>query len=512
MINLMHKLFFWQAAKKYLPLFLALILLATACSPAPALPSEDSGLPAAQAAGLDPRDEQPDAVASAPDFTPRPNYQPAELVDYTAQMGDTLVALAAHFNTTVSEILAANSFIPTSATTMPPGMPMQVPIYYLPMWGSQYQILPDSLFVNGPAQSNFDTSAFAADYPGWLNNYRSFVSGANRTGPEIVDVVAQNYSLSPRLLLALLEYQSGALSQPADTADMTYPLGYQNRRYRGLFLQLAWAANQLNNNYYAWRRGTTVEFTFTNGRIERPDPWQNAGTVALQAFFVLLQDQDVYNYSISEAGFAAVYADLFGDPWAAVEPHIPGSLIQPEMLLPFERGKAWTYTGGPHTGWGNGEPYAAIDFAPPSVVGGCQESQEWATAIAPGVVTRSEEGLVELDLDGDGDPHTGWTMMYLHVGTEGRAALGAELNTGDRIGHPSCEGGSATGTHVHIARRYNGEWMLADGPLGFNLEGWVAHDGAAPYLGTLERFTTVVKACTCSNLESQITAGAAGEP
>jgi murein DD-endopeptidase MepM/ murein hydrolase activator NlpD len=389
---------------------------------------------------------------------------------------------------------------------------MQIPIYYLPMWGSQYQILPDSLFVNGPAQSDFDTSAFAAAFPGWLNGYRSFVSGANRTGPEIVDLVAQNYSLSPRLLLALLEHQSGALSQPAETADLTYPLGYTNRRYRGLFMQLAWAANRLNNYYYAWRRGDVVEFTFSNGRLERPDPWQNAGTVALQAFFVLLETQDEYNQSISSAGFAATYANLFGDPWAADEPHIPGSLAQPEMLLPFERSKAWTYTGGPHTGWGNGEPYAAIDFAPPSVVGGCQESQEWVTAVAPGVVTRSEEGLVELDLDGDGDPHTGWTMMYLHIGTDGRAAPGAELATGDRIGHPSCEGGSATGTHVHIARRYNGEWMLADGPLGFNLEGWVAHNGAAPYQGTLERFTQVIKACECSNLESQITAGAGDTP
>jgi hypothetical protein len=177
------------------------------------------------------------------------------------------------------------------------------------------------------------------------------------------------------------------------------------------------------------------------------------------------------------------------------------------MLLPFERGTAWTYTGGPHTGWGTGQPLAAIDFAPPSVVGGCQESQEWITAVAAGVVTRSEEGIVELDLDGDGDPRTGWTMFYLHVGTEGRAPLGASLEAGGLVGHPSCEGGNATGTHVHIARKYNGEWMLAEGALAFNLEGWIASNGAVPYQGTLKRFSQVVTSCECSNLESQITAG-----
>jgi hypothetical protein len=35
------------------------------------------------------------------------------------------------------------------------------------------------------------------------------------------------------------------------------------------------------------------------------------------------------------------------------------------------------------------------------------------------------------------------------------------VKTGDRIGHPSCEGGAANATHVHIARRYNGEWIPA---------------------------------------------------
>jgi hypothetical protein len=31
-------------------------------------------------------------------------------------------------------------------------------------------------------------------------------------------------------------------------------------------------------------------------------------------------------------------------------------------------------------------------------------------------------------------------------------AVGNRLNTGDAIGHPSCDGGTSTGTHFHIAR------------------------------------------------------------
>jgi hypothetical protein len=74
------------------------------------------------------------------------------------------------------------------------------------------------------------------------------------------------------------------------------------------------------------------------------------------------------------------------------------------------------------------------------------------------------------------------------------------------IGYPSCEGGRVTGTHVHISRKYNGEWILADGPLAYNMEGWLAHNGTEPYLGTLTKGELNVKACECSDLYSTIQA------
>jgi LasA protease len=444
-------------------------------------------------------------VDSPVPFPTRPPYSPGELVDYTAQTGDTLPALAVRFNTTVQEILSANTFIPADATTMPPGMPMKIPIYYLPFWNQPYKILPDSLFVNGPAQIDFDTQAFVDQYPGWLSSHIGFVSGKNRTGAQIVDMVALNYSISPRLLLALLEYQSGALTDPNSASEkLAYPLGYVNRSIPGLYLQLAWAANTLNHGYYSYRQGKLTTLELLNGRFERPDPWQNAATVSLQYFFSRLMVGDPYQSAISSEGISLTYAELFGDPWLADAPHIPGSLTQPDFLLPFEPRRTWSYTGGPHTGWGEGEPYAALDFAPPSVVGGCTPTNEWSTAVAAGVVARSDPALVILDLDGDGDERTGWAVLYLHVASEDQARLGAVVNAGDPLGRPSCEGGRATGTHIHIARKYNGEWLPAGGVLAFNLEGWIAENGAAAYLGTMTRHGRTIRACVCSDHDSHI--------
>ncbi|MGH2628463.1 MAG: hypothetical protein ACRDHY_17640, partial [Anaerolineales bacterium] len=93
---------------------------------------------------------------------------------------------------------------------------------------------------------------------------------------------------------------------------------------------------------------------------------------------------------------------------------------------------------------------------------------------------------------------------YLHIASRGRVAAGAFVEEGDLIGHPSCEGGLASGTHVHIARKYNGEWILADGPLPFELSGWVAEAGSRAYQGALVNGDRRVLACPCASRETRI--------
>jgi LasA protease len=340
-----------------------------------------------------------------------------------------------------------------------------------------------------------------------LNRYSEYAFDDNRSGAQIIDYVALNYSVSPRLLLALLEYQDGALTLPTQPVEtLQYPLSFQDWQHEGLYMQLVWAANLLNNAYYGYKNGELVEFDHLDGTQERPDPWQNAATVALQYYYSRLVDGDKYARAVAQDGFAQTYHDLFGDPWQSEVPHIPGSLEQPVFTLPFLPGTTWAYTGGPHTGFGVGEPLAAIDFAPGSTASGCVPTDLFATAVATGVVARSDTATVVLDLDGDGDERTGWTVFYFHIGTNERAPVGKVLQAGDPVGHPSCEGGQTTGTHVHIARKYNGEWVPAYGVVPFNLQDWIAHRGSVEYEGTLTKGGKTIVACTCSDAASQIDA------
>lgn len=451
--------------------------------------------------------QTPQNVLPAAEQTPLPErkpYKPGEWVDYTAQTGDTLPALAARFNTTIEEILTANPQIPRDATTMPPGMPMHIPIYFLALWANPFKIIPDHAFINGPTVIGFNTAAFIESQPGWLKEYNVYASGKWRNGAEMVDFVALNYSVNPRLLLAILEYQGGALTQPEPPVKKNL-LGLKRKYWESPYLQLVLAANVLNNGYYGWRVGKKLEFEETNGILIRPDPWQNAGSVAIQYYFSRIFSGDEYTRAVGPLGLTQIYTNFFGSQWEDQTVLIPGSLQQPELLLPFPYDQVWSYTGGPHTGWGTGEPLAAIDFAPPVALEGCRvEDKNTALAMADGLIARSSVNGVALDLDKDGDERTGWVIFYLHLATRERAPLGAELKAGDPIGYPSCEGGRSTGAHEHIARKYNGEWIVADSAIPFNIDGWVVHNGSREYLGTLTKGGATVIACECGDLYTSI--------
>jgi murein DD-endopeptidase MepM/ murein hydrolase activator NlpD len=236
-----------------------------------------------------------------------------------------------------------------------------------------------------------------------------------------------------------------------------------------------------------------------------PGAGVNAGTVGLQYLFSQLFQEDEWRRVVDVGGFEQIFSILFDNPFARqIEPLLPDGLTQPELQLPFEPESVWSFTGGPHSAWGGGTAWAALDFGPPGDAFGCVLSDEWVVASAPGIVVRAGNGEVVLDLDGDGYEQSGWVLFYMHIESRDRVSPGSYLNAGDRIGHPSCEGGLTTGTHVHIARKYNGEWISADDSIPFNLDGWISVGLGEQYDGLLVRDSVQLEACACRNDTNQI--------
>ncbi len=424
---------------------------------------------------------------------PRPGVAPDREL-YLVQAGDTLSRLAQQFQTTVEAIQAMNPGVDPLRLSI--GQPLWIPVGVRAQTPAA-KLIPDSELVYGPAYLDFSIAEAVRRFGGYLSRYQEVVGGRARSGIEIVEEVARNHSVGPRVLLALLELQSGWVrGEPPDERARWYPMGWARPGYEGLYRQLNWAADRLNDGYYGFKGRHMWTVRFADGRRVRVADGLNAGTVAVLAFLAAVRPPEDWARAVGPEGFPAVYRALFGEPFRGEpKPPVPP---EPAWRLPWGEGEVWYFTGGPHGGWGNGAAWGALDFAPPDV-DGCAPSRSWVRAVADGVVARAGEGVVVLDTDGDGREETGWVMVYLHIAEEGRVSAGARVRAGDPLGHPSCEGGIADAAHVHLARRLNGEWIPIGPAHPFRLGGWEALPSLALYQGVLVRGEERKVACACKD-------------
>lgn len=430
---------------------------------------------------------------------------------YYSQSGDTLERIAARFQVLALDIHAPEPF--KSGQLIDPGTRLVIPRPEQ-AFNSLGWILPDHEVVYAPGAIGFDVQEYVSQAGGFLSTHQEYMRSTGETsGAEIVERVAIENSFHPRLLLAILEYQCGCvLGTLGEGKDPDYLVGVSEPSRKGLYRQLGWVANQLSLGYYGWRGGLLTELTFNDGPRMALSPDLNAGSVAILYLLSRLEDQSHWIKDMDRGKeFMKVYNDMYGEEGIGERftgPLFPPGLTQPDVILPFQQDREWGFTSGPHPAWETDGVLAALDFAPASEGFGCQPSQAWVVAVADGLVVRSEHGAVVLDLDGDGFEQTGWAVLYMHVEARHRVPEGTYLRRGEPVGHPSCEGGPADGTHVHIARKYNGEWIAADGPLPFVMSGWVAQAGYRPFEGSLSRGDRIVVANSLSPSQAFISLAA----
>lgn len=432
---------------------------------------------------------------------------PAVPPEYLVQAGDTLGGIASRYGMRPETLAQANELADMNSLEV--GQLLTIPLGIQQGGSSDFKIIPDSELVFGPYSITLHIEDFVATQNGYLAGYTEEVDGRLLTGAQVVWRVAQDYSVNPRLLLALLEYRSSWLTRAdVDPSTYDYPLGLADPGHAGLYKQLTWAANQLNRGFYGWQVNAFPQWALADGSLVAASPAINAGTAGVQYYYAQLDDLASWQRDVGFEGVFTTYTRLFGYPFDyAIEPLLPPGLAQPSMRLPFRQGASWSFTGGPHGGWDAGSAWAALDFAPPGESLGCVIADAWVTAVADGPILRAENGSVVQDLDGDGYEQTGWTVLYMHMASEGRVQPGAYLHAGDPIGRPSCEGGYSTAAHLHLARRYHGMWISADGGLPFNLEGWISSGSGIEYDGALTRNGVTIPSWDGNIPENQVTGG-----
>lgn len=437
--------------------------------------------------------------ASAEPFTP-PTLDPSPVGDnfeYTTRPGDTLAGLSGRFGFEPGE-LTLEPQIP-GEVYLPDGQQVFIPNRLEALSPAQ-PLLPDAEMVHSPTARDFDIQNFVEMAGGYLSEHTERVDEEQElTGAQIVRKVSDELSVNPRLLLAIIDVRTNWLFEhPVGAAGERFPIGFRIPGREGLYEELRITATQLNVAYYGWRAGDFTTIEFERGPSLRLHPTLNAGTVALMHLFTYFSNWEAWVEDLyGPRSFSFRYHNLYGDAWTRAEsagPLLSTGLAQPQLELPFLPGEDWALTAGPHNAWNAGTPLGALDFAPILIAERCAVSTAWVTASAAGSIVRARDNVVALDLDGDGYEGTGWVVVYYHIAERDMVAEGTWLERDQRIGHPSCEGGRSTGTHLHVARKYNGEWIEADGPVPFMMSGWRVEAGERIYAGRLVNGEAIVTA------------------
>ena len=230
---------------------------------------------------------EPDVLASIPTQAHLIQYEENAPILYYAQSGDSIGVLAVRFGVETGEItstatLPEEGFIPEGQLLLIPNR--------LEQTSSNLKLFPDSEVVNSPSSIDFDTKSFVDQAGGYLAGYSEAVYAFDvMSGADIIDKVAREFAIHPRLLLALLEYQSGWVygDRPDNEFDQYYPLGIKLDAV-GLYHQLVQAAGVIESGYYGWREGTVVTAEFQDGWKLRLAAELNCGSVGLMQFFATL--------------------------------------------------------------------------------------------------------------------------------------------------------------------------------------------------------------------------------
>ncbi len=260
---------------------------------------------------------QPSTVADATEQSlPTATSGP---LSYTVQSGDFPGSIAEHFNISVDDLLTANNM--TADSVIYPGDTLLIPgtvntdqqkasVAVVAAQESStdfFKIIPDSELVYGPLSSLLDVEKFVQDKGGYLASFTQEVDGETLSGAQIINKVARNYSVNPRLLLALLEYRSQWVTNPNPASVSDTPIGYVDNYYVGFYRQMVWAANTMSCGYYDWQDGAISQWNLADGSTVFPQPGINPGTAGVQAMFAKLDDNATWQTDI---GLNGVLFDL----------------------------------------------------------------------------------------------------------------------------------------------------------------------------------------------------------
>ena len=320
----------------------------------------------------------------------------------------------------------------------------------------------DVLFSNALFLYGRDAEAF--DLAGYLAVYAPVL----RDKQELIAHWSGYYSISPKVVLALMELKTGLLSAPsqeklqAPFAELSTASGFAE--------QLRDVLQQLSQRFYGFEAYQRQQ---PRTGIKRSGEEVAALNGASAALLGLLHDvssePSILKKTPSLQTFTQAFSQLFHTPpeqlrsvESSREMALAANALPPTNMLqlPWYQGYSWQ-SNGAHSHTGSGSPYSSIDVSYDWPGWG---AQTYSVAAAHGgrvsVLSRCQVRVTNAN---------GWSTNYYHMDNI-RVSNGETVTVNTKLGVYAgnrntalCEGGSSTGPHLHFSLLYNGRYVSLQG-------------------------------------------------
>ncbi|MBM4412556.1 MAG: peptidase M23 [Chloroflexi bacterium] len=337
----------------------------------------------------------------------------------------------------------------------------------------------------------FDAEAiqrFLQDAGGVLADVNVNVAGRRYRFSEALLGQTLYYSVSPKTILALMEYQSGTVTQAGLSDDRyRWALGYRGEsgRFAGMSTQIRWAVREL---FYARRDlPTRPPLTYADGAVlDAPNELDDAQYVIARVLAPTIGSGQLMQ---ALAQYADVYVRLFGvldaAPLTIEAPpailHRPLRMIKPVTSF-FDHGGPFLTRDardGVTTYWG----FVETDITAFAYNG--HDGWDYAAA-PPEPVLAAADGLVIFAGIADDGCNTGAVIidhgsdvrtLYWHL-SQVSVEIGQQVSTGETIGIVG-NTGCSKGPHLHFGVHHRGVSISPYGWCGREPDPWQTHPAGA---------------------------------
>lgn len=305
---------------------------------------------------------------------------------------------------------------------------------------------------------------------------------------EVISHYAGYSSISPKLLIALMEQESGVVTDSKTVAKLDRPFGVLSSKV-GFRQQVEDISSKLAVEFY---KGHSFADTGINEKLTTDRDAVKAVKAILLPKYSSNADQALKPnetaHSKAVIGVGQTYNKLFGDADYQVKATTASQSkianIDNYFQLPYLVGEAWR-NGGTHTNTGSGSyPQSSLDFND----GGRWSdnlNHIWVTSAAPGTVKYHSSCFMEVIHD------DGWSTTYYHLeniqyGSNTSVNRNTKIaNYADSYNQALCNGGQSSGPHLHFSLKRNGQFYHLD---GIKLSGYKVDTGRDSYDGDCNYF------------------------